>query len=515
MKNLSDVKQEPDKKPRKKRKLLNYLLYVTSIVTVILCMIFGLSSSAIPMAHIFLSGTKMIENSIGISNYSATNYSKSDDFQLDLTKKKFINLWRNHYEKGIPVKPTKFFPTCDQYIKSLKDDRSKYQLIAMYDPGNCAEVPNTHVQVFKNLSLQKESKEKIVSPIVNELTDLCLRANGTLGDPNWRLCYGMPKLYHFARWVQQRYQYSVNYTYAMDELGKECFDKQVSLLFMVMNMNHNGGPRKVMNNLLNGFRLIGKPYVVNARQLDFFDYLFSLDPHHGYFMNYMEEAEAKKFYIGPTVVYSQFEAERITAPVKKYSHVVGASKRALMSQQYFPGMPLQPNNSVLIPTGIDEDIFAPSNSSRNSALIYIKSGCSRTVVDQLKKMIKLKITEIIYGTYNETYFRKALGTATYGIVCDGAETQGIAIEEMMALDVPLFVTNSESVPHFSDEVGVIWSKDRSLNTTFTKFVENVNKKIYRPRKWIIKHLGIVNSVINTLKQFCGLPNQWNPWKKAI
>ena len=83
MKNLSDVKQEPDKKPRKKRKLLNYLLYVTSIVTVILCMIFGLSSSAIPMAHIFLSGTKMIENSIGISNYSATNYSKSDDFQLD------------------------------------------------------------------------------------------------------------------------------------------------------------------------------------------------------------------------------------------------------------------------------------------------------------------------------------------------------------------------------------------------------------------------------------------------
>ena len=87
MKNGSNVRQEQDKKPRKKRKLLKYLLYTTSIVAVLLCIIIGLSSSAIPKVHIFLSGTKMIENTFGISNYNATNYSKSDDFQLDLTKK--------------------------------------------------------------------------------------------------------------------------------------------------------------------------------------------------------------------------------------------------------------------------------------------------------------------------------------------------------------------------------------------------------------------------------------------
>ena len=29
----------------------------------------------------------------------------------------------------------------------------------LYDDGNCAEVPVTHIQVFKSLSLQKEKQE--------------------------------------------------------------------------------------------------------------------------------------------------------------------------------------------------------------------------------------------------------------------------------------------------------------------------------------------------------------------
>ena len=518
MKTLSDAKQGQDRKSNNTRKLLKWLLCVIVVFGLLLYVLIYLQSQAsvfssprtIHVTNIFQSGTNMIKNR---SDFAQIKNAQADEFNKNLAKETFVNKWKLHYMRGVPVKPNMSFPTCDQYIKKIKDHRSRFQLLAMYDPGNCAEVPNTHLQVFKNLSLQNEKQEKLVAPLVDELTDLCLKANGSLGDSNWRLCYGMPDEYHFANWVHQRYKYSVNNTNAKQELGQECFDKQISLLILPMNMNHRGGPRKVINNLLNGFRLIGKPYIVNARQLYLFDYLFSPDPHHAYFMYYMGEADAKKFYIGPTVKSSHFDAQRMTTAVRKYSHVLSASKSALMSQQYFPGMPLQPNNSVIIPTGVDEDIFAPPNSVRNNALIYTKFGCFRKIVEQLKKLIKLKITEIIYEKYNETYFRKALGAARYAIVCDGAETQGIAMEEMMAMDVPLFVTNNNTVPYFSDEVGVILSKDTPLDTTFIKFVRNVDKGIYRPRKWLVENLGIVNSVINTLKEFCGLPNKWNPPRK--
>ena len=527
MKILHDAKQKLDKETSNRGKCLKLLLCVTVALGLLLFYVSiysqsqvsaFLSHGAIHVTNIFKHGTQIIQNRFGIGDYKTSGFTQIRNaqiskFNLNLTKKRYINLWKSHYMKGIPVKPTKSFPTCDQYMKNVKDFTSRCQLLAMYDPGNCAEAPNTHKQIFKRLSLQKEKQEKMAAPLVDELTDLCLKANGSLGDSNWRLCYGMPEEYHFAKWVHQRYKYSVSHSNAKQKLGQECFDKQVSLLILPMNMDHRGGPRKVINNLLNGFRLIGKPYIVNARQLHLFDYLLSPGPYHGYFMYYMGEADAKKFYIGPTVKSSHFDAKRITTAVRKHSHVLSASKNALMTEQYFPGMPLKLKNSVIIPTGVDEDIFAPPNRLRNSALIYTKFGCNRKIVDKLKKLIKLNVIEIIYGKYNETYFRKALGTAMYAIVCDGAETQGIAMEEMMAMDVPLFVTNNNTVPYFSDEVGVILSKDTPLDTVFTKFVSNVNKGIYAPRKWLVENLGIVNSVINTLKVFCGLPNKWNPKRK--
>ena len=48
----------------------------------------------------------------------------------------------------------------------------------LYDDGNCAKVPVTHIQVFKSLSLQKEKQEnKMFATLLNELTDWSLLEN--------------------------------------------------------------------------------------------------------------------------------------------------------------------------------------------------------------------------------------------------------------------------------------------------------------------------------------------------
>ena len=50
---------------------------------------------------------------------------------------------------------------------------------------------------------------------------------------------------------------------------------------------------------------------------------------------------------------------------------------------------------------------------------------------------------------------------------DSEETEGVAVEQMMAVGIPLVVTNNETLLYFSDNMGVTLSQDKPLDTTVT------------------------------------------------
>ena len=52
-------------------------------------------------------------------------------------------------------------------------------------------------------------------------------------------------------------------------------------------------------------------------------------------------------------------------------------------------------------------------------------------------------------------------------ICHFRETEGIAIDQMMAVGIPLVVTNNETLLYFSDNMGVTLSQDKPLDTTVT------------------------------------------------
>jgi len=168
---------------------------------------------------------------------------------------------------------------------------------------------------------------------------------------------------------------------------------------------------------------------------------------------------------------------------------------------------------VCFPFAIDTKQFEPKEKPKDlDCLVYIKHREPHFIEKALKIIQDSGVSyeTITYANYYESDYMALLERCNFMICLDANETQGFALEEAMACDVPLLVCDvksmyeeyydtvqphghlaptknlfATSVPYWSDECGIrIYSLDE-----LPKAIETMKENEFHPRPYILETLS--------------------------
>ena len=125
----------------------------------------------------------------------------------------------------------------------------------------------------------------------------------------------------------------------------------------------------------------------------------------------------------------------------------------------------------------------------------------------------LTYKSLSYGSYSEDDIEKLSPSAKFCFLLNGSESQGIAVQEIMATGTPLLVWDittwedqgpewsvpATAVPYWSDECGERFFKYEDLDKTFEKFYSRIDE--YDPRKYVVENPSYKASVDKLLEIF--------------
>lgn len=262
------------------------------------------------------------------------------------------------------------------------------------------------------------------------------------------------------------------------------------------------GPVKVIENLTRSFQECGVEYSINYEKYDHnFMIYWNSD-------TYCKLKNKESLLIGPQV----WMWDTTFSPEYEYSKVVVPSKWVEnLHNKYFPKL-----NLLIWPVAIYKPDLNIGNSE-TECLVYYKNRPVEHLNQILEKLNDRKISYIglEYGNYTQDEFKEVLGEVKYCIIVDNTESQGIAIQEMMSLNKPLFVWDQSiwdymgndyiheatSIPYWSEECGEYIKTIDEFDDKFEKFQNNLDN--YSPEKYVNRELSPKKSVEILLNHFRG------------
>lgn len=279
------------------------------------------------------------------------------------------------------------------------------------------------------------------------------------------------------------------------------------------------GPGKVFANLVKGFEKIGYPYVVN-RDLnatkrvwihDTISALYSLSKSHAF------KVVGPNLFVLPNEISSLIDFHE--------SLYLQPSEWAKQIWDYagFNACPID-----VWPVGIDTEMFYPlmNSVSNRRVLIYHKQrdlGELHQILD-IMEILHLPYTLIRYGEYEEENYLKALRNASFLIWHGCHESQGIALQEALACNVPILVCDVTSLsqaengyrfpiilddipvtaaPYFDDNCGIKITNLSELKLSIGFMLDNLTT--FTPREYILKNLSLERQA----RAFVALWDKWN------
>lgn len=266
------------------------------------------------------------------------------------------------------------------------------------------------------------------------------------------------------------------------------------------------GPGKVVNNLVDGLNEIDIQYSKNPTIMKDKDYKLFLQNH-----NLLKSSMIENSIIGPNIC---------TLPIDNKIVMEQKYKKILVPSEWVKNLYLKwiPEEKIEIwPVGVDTKRFLDySNEEKDiDCLVYFKRRSEEDLkyVTNLLKELGHNFHVIKYGNYDENKFIKLMKKSKSAFVIDNCESQGLAIEEMMSCNLPLFVwdvktwndrgeenkVSATSVPYWSEVCGEKIIEKEEVKEKFKKFFENINS--YNPRQYILDNLTLEKSASKILKLF--------------
>lgn len=167
---------------------------------------------------------------------------------------------------------------------------------------------------------------------------------------------------------------------------------------------------------------------------------------------------------------------------------------------------------AVAPFPVDVDRFSPDPSvTRTECLLYVKRRSSddiTTVVNLLRAHgIHYRLFDYTMR-YAESEFIDSLRRARFALWVGCHESQGFALEEALAMDVPLFVwstnrmhqekgmeheyrlihTECTTVPYWDARCGTVITNAEDLSSAFDDFLRKIEEKRYSPRAFVLENL---------------------------
>lgn len=191
---------------------------------------------------------------------------------------------------------------------------------------------------------------------------------------------------------------------------------------------------------------------------------------------------------------------------------------------------------VTLPFGVDTDLFIPGILPRNEIFIYYKHrdvNILKNVINIIRSIHSFilingtplnHMTVIEYGHYKEEDYISLLKKSKFGIWIGCHESQGFALQEALASNVPLIVLNvssmkeecingrytyghvsaelpATSIPYWSDKCGIVL-KSEDITMAINNLLKNY--EYYEPRKFILENLSFsvcFNKMINLVENY--------------
>lgn len=152
--------------------------------------------------------------------------------------------------------------------------------------------------------------------------------------------------------------------------------------------------------------------------------------------------------------------------------------------------------------GVDELSWIPKKSSlfnEKKVLVYWKTESEsfcREIEDNLRSFGYIPM-RLRYGTHNHEEYKKTLQEVQFAVFISCSESQGIALAEAWAMDVPTINWDPEelaahgrvysqcsSCPYLSPATGLRW---KSIEQ-FKNILINLDQYQFSPREWVLKNM---------------------------
>lgn len=165
------------------------------------------------------------------------------------------------------------------------------------------------------------------------------------------------------------------------------------------------------------------------------------------------------------------------------------------------------------PCGVDETYWSCKKRPKGTrhALVYWKNAPQELCLgaERLLKELRWEPIRITYGCYNSGQYKEALTQSTFAVFLSQSESQGIALAEAWAMDVPTLVWNPRELtyngrrystvsacPYLSDATGAEWVALDQLAQLVKSF--SVQGARFEPRSWVLNNMTDTVAAANML-----------------
>ena len=170
-------------------------------------------------------------------------------------------------------------------------------------------------------------------------------------------------------------------------------------------------------------------------------------------------------------------------------------------------MCIRDRNKISVwPVGIET--FNNERDITYDCLIYFKRR-EQKELDAVKQFLdnkNLTYKMVQYGDYGEDGFKNLVNQAKFCFLINGTESQGIAVQEIMSMGVPIIAWDikewldqgeayrvpATSIPYWSERCGEVFFNIDELDVTFSKFYATLDE--YDPKAFIKDNLSFECSV---------------------
>ena len=260
------------------------------------------------------------------------------------------------------------------------------------------------------------------------------------------------------------------------------------------------GPHKVVDNLIKSLEQEKINYAINEEKYE-----------HNFLVQYDATAHEKHSrieqdttIIGPQVWmfdgYGQFLIEN----QNYYKKIIAPSQ--WVKDKFINKFNLPEDKLAVWPVGIET--FNNERDITYDCLIYFKRR-EQKELDEVKQFLdgkNLTYKMVEYGGYGEDGFKQLVNSAKFCFLINGTESQGIAVQEIMSMGVPIiawdikewldqgeaFRVPATSIPYWDERCGEVFFNIDELDVTFSKFYATLDE--YDPKAFIKNNLSFECSV---------------------